>query len=422
MELVNAETASALEEVVGRYRADPESVYHTWFLGEDRLKAFRIIRRGIQTVVEDIFRGVFPCDYRGSSLEFVMAAVTEQKQVFQGAAHAFYWKPKLRIPDIYEHRENQLGFARFLDEAFKAGREDQILDAIHRLDGLKIKGMGPAAANLLYFLHPTLMPPFNTAILNGFNALTGSTLKLGSWRDYLVMREGIQALNRRFADRFSKDLGAVSGFLFDLGIGKISMDSNVETALAFEEKKLRKTLEKRHQEVLDDAKESSLHARMQAHLMKVGQALGYQVWIARNDRQAPNCHDGGRLGEGALTTLPPLGLSSEVLNTVELIDVLWLHESRVVSAFEVEKSTSIYSGILRLQDLSQSLSDLGPSLFLIAPDGREGEVRAQLLRPAFRQLANRPALITFTDLEAHCDALCRFGSDQTVLDRIARRF
>jgi len=412
--------APGLPALVRRYCADPESVYHTWFLGEERLKAFRTIRRGIQVVVEDIFGGTFPRDYRGSSLETVMTAITEQKQVFQGAAHAFYWKPKLRIPDIYEDRENQLGFARFLDEALRAARDEQILAAIHRLDSLGIKGMGPAAANLLYFLHPTLFPAFNTAILQGFNALTGARLKLGSWRDYLAMREGILALNGRFPGDFSRDLGAVSGFLFDIGIGKIAMDGNPEAALAFEEKKLQKMLEKRHQEILADGRESSLHARMQAHLLKVGKALGYQTWVARNDRQAPDCHGGGRLGEQTLAELPPIGLGPEVLNTVELIDVLWLKESRVVCAFEVEKSTSIYSGILRLQDLSLSLPSPGPNLYLVAPDGREGEVRAQLVRPAFRALANKPALLTFTDIETHCDAMCRFGSSHDVLSRIAR--
>jgi hypothetical protein len=37
----------------------------------------------------------------------------EQKQVFEGAAHPFYWKPKLRIPDIYENEENKRTFGRF---------------------------------------------------------------------------------------------------------------------------------------------------------------------------------------------------------------------------------------------------------------------------------------------------------------------
>jgi len=420
MESGRPHPTESLLNLVQRYCEDPESVYHTWFLGEDRLKAFRTIKRGIQDVKDDIVKERFPRDYRGSSLEMVMTAITEQKQVFQGAAHAFYWKPKLRIPDIYEHRENQLGFARFLDEVLNATREDQVLAAIHRLDALGIKGMGPAAANLLYFLHPTIVPAFNTAILSGFNAITQGRLKLGSWRDYLAMREGVLTLNDQYSAKLSRDLGAVSGLLFDIGIGKIAMDGNTETALAFEEKKLQKVMEKRHQEVMADVRESNLHARMQAHLLKVGRTLGYQTWVARNDRQAIDCHHGGKLGEQTLNQLPDLGLAPDVRNTVELIDALWLKEDRVICAFEVEKSTSIYSGILRLQDLSRSLTAPGPSLYLVAPDEREGEVRAQLTRPAFRDLANKPALIAFSDLETHCEAMCRFGGSHHVLDRIAR--
>lgn len=54
-----------------------------------------------------------------------------------------------------------------------------MLAAIRRLDERQIKGLGPAAANLLYFLHPTMAPPFNTAMVNGYNALTGARVKLG---------------------------------------------------------------------------------------------------------------------------------------------------------------------------------------------------------------------------------------------------
>ena len=71
-----------------------------------------------------------------------------------------------------------------------------------------MKGVGPAVANLLYFLYPTLMPPFNTAIVNGYNALTGSKVKLGSWAQYLAMRSGIPDLNDQFRDLRSNDLGA----------------------------------------------------------------------------------------------------------------------------------------------------------------------------------------------------------------------
>jgi hypothetical protein len=70
---------------------------------------------------------------------------------------------------------------------------------------LKIKGLGPAVANLLYFLHPMLAPPFNTAIVKGYNALTGANVKLGSWEHFLAMRAGTLDLNDRYCDLLSND-------------------------------------------------------------------------------------------------------------------------------------------------------------------------------------------------------------------------
>ena len=122
--------------------------------------------------------------------------------------------------------------------------------------------------------------------------------------------------------------------------------------------------------------------------------------------------------------LPSLEWPSEVLDTVSLIDVIWLKPGtgEIVSAFEVEKSTSIYSGILRLEDLARSIPGCACNFYLVAPDNREKEVMAQLYRPAFRDdLVNVPLyFIPFNDLCKHCDALCKFGDDHTILQKIAR--
>lgn len=75
--------AEHLGPLVESYKNDPESVYNTWFVGSAaRLKAFRSIRRVVATVVEDIQTGLFPNDFKESSLEFVLTCITEQKQVF----------------------------------------------------------------------------------------------------------------------------------------------------------------------------------------------------------------------------------------------------------------------------------------------------------------------------------------------------
>ncbi len=163
-----------LARLVTRYKADPESVYNTWFIdNETWLRAFRSIRRGVIDVVQAIQAGTFGNDFKGSPLETVLDCITEQKQVFEGAAHPFYWKPKMRIPDIYENEDHKRAFGQFLERCLGTTAEDRLLREIHELDGRRIKGLGPAVANILYFLHPTLFPPFNTAMRNGFNTLLG---------------------------------------------------------------------------------------------------------------------------------------------------------------------------------------------------------------------------------------------------------
>lgn len=409
-------------KIVEAYRGDQASVYNTWFTNSaERLKAFRSIRRGVGQVVSEMRSGRFGNDFRGSSLEFVLNCITEQKQVFEGAGHACYWKPKLRIADIYENETNQRAFGQFLANCLSASREDQLLREIHHLDKLKIKGLGPAAANILYFLHPTLIPPSNTATLNGFNRLFGAKCKLGSWESYLDMPDAVLRTNEQFRAVLSRDLGAISGLLFEIGAGKLVLEENAGMVLEVERKKIEALRHRRHQQVQDDMAQDHAHTQMQYLLCRIGGALGYEVCVASNDRS--KSFNGNSLAQLCRPDMPALGVDQGVAGTIELIDVLWLEREthRIVSAFEVEKSTSIYSGILRLSDLALALPDHETKLCLAVPDVREKEVIAQLRRPSF-VASNRtqPSYLLFSDLAQHCDAICRFGTDHRVLEKIVK--
>ena len=408
-------------KLVTRYKTDPESVYNTWFIdNETRLKAFRSIRRGVSDVVQAIQAGTFGNDFKGSPLETVLDCITEQKQVFEGAAHPFYWKPKMRIPDIYENEDHKRAFGQFLERCLGTTAEDRLLREIHELDSRHIKGLGPAVANILYFLHPTLFPPFNTAMLNGFNALFTDKKKLGSWSSYLDMRQVIIESNSQLGSMLSKDLGAFAGLLFDIGSGTLVVDGTWSEALAKEREVIEKAARKRHKDVELDVREESEHTQMQHLLTTVGRRLGYQVHVASNDRG--KVFQGESLASLTVPALPPLGLPDDVAQTVALIDVLWLSpdQTDVVCGFEVEKSTSIYSGILRLVDLAKSLNRPALTLFLVAPDGREKEIQAQLRRPSFKDLGLPLLYLLFSDLNCHCEGMCRFGEDYRVLLKLAR--
>lgn len=410
-----------LQTLIQQYKNDPESVYNTWFVNNDeRLKAFRSIRRGVLQVVADIREGRFPNDFKGSSLEFVLTCITEQKQVFEGASHPFYWKPKLRIPDIYENTANKRAFGQFLENCFNAKSEKTLLDEIIRLDNLKIKGLGPAVASILYFLHPTLMPPFNTAILNGFNTLFHEKRKLGSWSEYLKMREVVLETNRKHCADLSNDLGCLAGLLFEIGAQKMAAGAD-EYLNDHDRGKIEKAIEKRRHEVLSDHEEENLHTEMQYHLIKIGTALGYDIFPASNDRS--RSYDGQSFSFLCPKPFPELTIERDTLNTVKLIDMLWFEKNtdNVVAAFEVEKSTSIYSGILRLTDLSYSIADGDEVFYIVIPDKREKDVMLQLSRPAIKNNNVEIRYILFSDLRTHCDALCKFGDSHHIMHKIAKK-
>ncbi len=96
-----------LANLVQRYKNNSESVYHTWFSNETRKSALLSIPKDVSNVISSIKNGNFGNDFKGSPLEVVLNYITEQKQVFKGAAHPFCWKPKIGIPNIYEDEYNK---------------------------------------------------------------------------------------------------------------------------------------------------------------------------------------------------------------------------------------------------------------------------------------------------------------------------
>jgi len=219
----------------------------------------------------------------------------------------------------------------------------------------------------------------------------------------------------------TNDLGAFAGLLFEIGSRRLAIAGNAEAVLSALQEKSSKLAQRQHQEILQEAQDESEHMQAQHILIRIGRALNYKVFVARNDRHR-FC-----LGESfaMLTTLvlPFIQASQEVMDTVSLIDVIWIDPKtdRIICAFEVEKSTSIYSGILRMKDLARSLPDQNCHFYLVAPDKRAHEVMAQLNRPAFKQDENFAlGYLPFNALVLHCDALCTLADSHEVLKKIAR--
>lgn len=155
----------------------------------------------------------------------------------------------------------------------------------------------------------------------------------------------------------------------------------------------------------DIIKEPTLHTEVQWSLLKLGCDMGLDVWVARNDR-------GRGINGRAFTDLPrlktdlPLQFDDATNRTIELIDVLWLKGNAIVAAFEIECTTSIYSGLLRMSDLIAMQPNLNIPLYLVAPEERREKVLTEVNRP------------TFSRLSPPMKQMCRFISIPVLKERI----
>lgn len=135
--------------------------------------------------------------------------------------------------------------------------------------------------------------------------------------------------------------------------------------------------------------EASAHTEIEALLLRIGSAMGLELWIDPNDRG--KAHAGSKLGAvpGVIDDLP-LPFTSEVLKTIRRIDVLWLKDQMVVGAFEVESTTAVYSGLLRMSDLVAMNPNLTIPMFIVAPEARRDRVHQEIGRPTFAKLFKPP--------------------------------
>lgn len=128
------------------------------------------------------------------------------------------------------------------------------------------------------------------------------------------------------------------------------------------------------------------HTEIQWRLLKLGSDMGCDIWVARNDRN--RVYDGNRFNElPRLKTNLLLMPDPAVNSTIELIDVLWLRGNQIIAAFEIESTTSIYSGLLRMADLIAMIQNINIPLFIVAPDRRREKVITEINRPTFRNLS-----------------------------------
>ena len=155
----------------------------------------------------------------------------------------------------------------------------------------------------------------------------------------------------------------------------------------------------------DERDDVTDHTEIQWLLLKLGSDMGLDTWVARNDRG--KSYRGYSFSDvrGARQELPRQ-FDDRTNRIVSMIDLLWLEENTIVAAFEIESTTAIYSGLLRMSDLVAMQPNLKVPLFLVAPESRRDKVSSEIGRPTFASL--RPPL----------SSVCQFISFETLRDEV----
>ncbi len=168
-----------------------------------------------------------------------------------------------------------------------------------------------------------------------------------------------------------------------------SILQRIKSGQKIEEKKADDTERDKKQEKVEVTKDDidnildnkilSDHIVMQWKLIRLGVKSGSRVWIPRNDQAKITTSYGFNEFEKEFSS----GIDTPA-RYVENIDVVWKEEFRIDAAFEVENTTSIYSGLLRFSDLKLIAPNSNYPLFIVAPIAKRNRVVEQVKRPTFK--------------------------------------
>jgi len=179
--------------------------------------------------------------------------------------------------------------------------------------------------------------------------------------------QGFSMINEGAVSSFAQNYGDILGVLKTLERGEELIH------LPIRQEALNAHIDERIERVPTE------HNEMQWRLIRLGQLAKCDVWVPRNDQ--PKHYEGHQFRDFVLHEFHE---TLDVPRSIENIDVVWkFGPYSIKSAFEIEHSTSIYSGILRLSDLRAEAPNSNYPLFIVASEERRRKVFEELRRPTF---------------------------------------
>jgi hypothetical protein len=153
--------------------------------------------------------------------------------------------------------------------------------------------------------------------------------------------------------------------------------------------------------VVPEAEEEGPSAELDDHwdaiamLAQVGRFLRYDVYVADPSRESKMF--GVKLGELADLQEVPRFTLDRYLDTISFVDVIWFQEEFPAYCFEVEHSTNVTQGLLRLYQIRRFTD---ARFFIVAPAKVENRFKSEVRKDPFHQIKGRYTFKSYDDLSA----------------------
>lgn len=144
------------------------------------------------------------------------------------------------------------------------------------------------------------------------------------------------------------------------------------------------------------------HGQAQKMLVELGKLLGYDTYVPPEDYNKKV--NGETLGKLAtLKDIPPFA-TPKAIETAKHIDVIWFDEEYPRYCFEVEDSTDVIKGLLRLYQIRH----IHMTPVIVGPASKRSKFEREVDRDPFHKIKNRYRFISYEELKELFEAGKKF--------------
>jgi type II restriction enzyme len=144
---------------------------------------------------------------------------------------------------------------------------------------------------------------------------------------------------------------------------------------------------------LDSIEAKKVHTQMQVALVRIGGALNFHTWIAKNDRSIPVGDTTLGSMQGVIQSLDTVNIlfENESKKIASWIDCIWFSEDykHIPAVIEVEHSTGVTSGLTRMLQFREIIPALQMNCAIVAPNELRNKVVSEANSALFRSMDAR---------------------------------